>query len=142
MAVAQSGRASGCDPEGRGFISHLSPTAGVVGSSPAYPLGGISPIGRGMRLKIFVFPVRLRESVPIIGTVMKPDQFKKITNELPDEFKHIIVTNNINATNAHGEMSHVWLTQFLQKSKDVNIGYVTFDAADRKIERLTHWKYA
>jgi hypothetical protein len=71
---------------------------------------------------------------------MKKEDFTAVTSELPKANKHIIVTNNINATNAHGEKSHVWLTSFLQHNKED--GYLTFDAADRKIVGITHWKYA
>lgn len=74
---------------------------------------------------------------------MKPSEFTNIEDSLPEEFKHVIVTNNINCTNAHGEMSHVWMTTFLQKSSDFKQnGYITFDAADRQIYNITHWKYA
>ena len=70
---------------------------------------------------------------------MKINEFTSIDSELPEKFKHVIVTNNINAKNAHGEMSHVWMTSFLQHNKEE--GYLTFDAADRKIVGITHWKY-
>lgn len=71
---------------------------------------------------------------------MNKEEFTSLEKELPKKNRHIIVTNNINATNAFGEMSHVWMTTFLQKS-DVE-GFITFDAADRKIIGITHWKYA
>ena len=71
---------------------------------------------------------------------MKPEEFTKFKDAIPLPNKHIIVTNNINARDAHGEMSHVWMTTFFNKSKQD--GIVTFDAADRKICYLTHWKYA
>ena len=71
---------------------------------------------------------------------MKVDEFKNIKNGLPVENKWIIVTNNIKAVDAYGEMSHVWLTTFVTHSK--KDGFATFDAADRKIMNLTHWKYA
>jgi len=67
-------------------------------------------------------------------------EFRSFKDELPVENKWIIVTNNIKAVDAHGEMSHVWLTSFVTRSE--KSGYVTFDAADSKIMNLTHWKYA
>ena len=73
------------------------------------------------------------------GDGMKVDEFKSFEDELPVENKWTIVTNNINAVDAHGEMSHVWLTSFVTRSE--KSGYVTFDA-DSKIMNLTHWKYA
>ena len=71
---------------------------------------------------------------------MKIEDFTSLQDEKPRDKKHIIVTNNIEAKNAHGEMSHVWMTSFLQHNKDD--GFLTFDAADRRIVGITHWKYA
>lgn len=73
---------------------------------------------------------------------MKPDEFKNFEKEEPDQNKWIIVTNNINAKDAHGEMSHVWLTTFWIEGDLETEGIITFDGADRKIIGLTHWKYA
>ena len=68
-------------------------------------------------------------------------EFRSFKDELPGEHKWIIVTNNIKAVDAHGEMSHVWLTAFFARSE--RFGFITFDAADDcKIINLTHWKYA
>lgn len=72
---------------------------------------------------------------------MKPNEFTAFDVKKPNENKHLIVTNNINAKNAHGEMSNVWLTSFLTESKRHNC-LVAFDDADRCILGLTHWKYA
>lgn len=73
---------------------------------------------------------------------MRPEEFTSFSDSLPEKNKYIIVTNNIHAKNAHGEMSHVWLTIFYRKSDQPGHGIVTFDEADRKILRLSHWKYA
>ena len=73
---------------------------------------------------------------------MTPDQFTSFDESMPEKDKHIIVTNNINAKNAHGEMSHVWMTNFYTGGIDDDDGIVTFDARMAKIHRLTHWKYA
>jgi len=69
---------------------------------------------------------------------MKLDEFISFEEKKPDKKKWIIVTNNLTALNAHGEMSHVWLTTFW---KETNRGIVTFDGAN-KVQGLTHWKYA
>ncbi len=73
---------------------------------------------------------------------MKPEEFTAFENEKPEGKKWIIVTNNINAKNAHGEMSHVWLTNYWTEAELSRNGTVTFDENDRKIMNLTHWKYA
>lgn len=73
---------------------------------------------------------------------MDPSEFTPFSESLPKVNKHLIVTNNLDAKNAHGEMSHVWLTQFVTKGSRDHEGIVTFDAADRKVICLTHWKYA
>ncbi len=70
---------------------------------------------------------------------MEPSDFTKFKDEHPEKHRWIIVTNNIDAKDAFGQMSHVWLTTFFTKSSQ--FGLVTFDAADRKIINLTHWKY-
>ena len=71
---------------------------------------------------------------------MKPGEFISFENGMPIRNKWIVVTNNIKAKNAHGEMSHVWLTSFVTESKEGD-EIVTFDAADREILGLTHYKY-
>lgn len=73
---------------------------------------------------------------------MKPEEFTAFSEAVPEKNKHIVVTNNIKAVNAFGEMSHVWMTDFFAKGTKDFEGIVTFDAADRKIIGLTHWKYA
>ena len=73
---------------------------------------------------------------------MKPSEFISFESQLPDKNKWIIVTNNLDAKNAHGEMSHVWLTINFIQSSNPNGGLITYDERDRKIIRLTHWKYA
>jgi len=72
---------------------------------------------------------------------MKPQEFTEFEKAKPEKNKHLIVTNNISATNAHGEMSHVWLTTFWCESEKYDC-ITTFDEGDRQILGLTHWKYA
>jgi len=72
---------------------------------------------------------------------MKSEEFTSFEDAEPEKNKWLIVTNNINSKNAHGEMSHAWLTTFWTHSK--KDGYiVTFDNSYCEIHRLTHWKYA
>ena len=73
---------------------------------------------------------------------MEPKEFISFDKEKPKDNKWLIVTNNLQAKNAFGEMSHVWLTNFCAKSHEAKNGIVMFDANDRMIIGLTHWKYA
>ena len=73
---------------------------------------------------------------------MTPDQFTAFEDQMPAPHKHLIVTNNLRATNAHGEMSHVWLTSFVQKSSAPEEGLIIFTEGFAKVYNLTHWKYA
>ena len=73
---------------------------------------------------------------------MTPEEFTPFSVAKPKQNKHIIVTNNLNAKNAHGEMSHVWMTTFWGIGQEKHEGIVTFDAAQQKIIGLSHWKYA
>ena len=56
-----------------------------------------------------------------------------------DVGKTMLVTNNLYAKDAFGEMSHRWLT-WIQKSDDPKRQgkYGGFDAADRWIHNITH----
>jgi hypothetical protein len=71
---------------------------------------------------------------------MKPEEFISFDKQEPEEHKHIIVTNNIDAKNAYGEMSHVWLTTWWSWTKDR--GILIFDEGDKPVLHITHWKYA
>jgi len=71
---------------------------------------------------------------------MKAKEFTSFEDKHPEKNRHIIVTNNLNSIDAHGNMSHVWLTLFFTASKTEG-SIITFDDADRKIINLTHWKY-
>ena len=70
---------------------------------------------------------------------MKSEEFTSFKVGTPDKNKWLIVTNNLKALNAYGEMSHVWLINCWTIS--IDSGVVTFDACDNKIHNLTHWKY-
>lgn len=58
----------------------------------------------------------------------------------PDLKRQLLVTNNLMARNAHGEMSNLWLVNSAHKAN--NGHWMAFDDAGRRIEMLTHWKYA
>lgn len=49
--------------------------------------------------------------------------------------RNVLVTNNIDARDAAGRMSHVWWSRPQRDGDD----YVAFDDSMRKVERLTHW---
>ena len=71
---------------------------------------------------------------------MRPEEFISFEGGMPIDNEWVIVTNNINAKNAFGKMSHVWLTCHAIESREGD-GIVTFDDFDRKIIGLTHYKY-
>ncbi len=69
---------------------------------------------------------------------MNSGEFISFEHERPEANKHVIVTNNLLAKDAHGEMSHIWLTSFIHYG---DARPTTF-SADMHIENLSHWKYA
>ncbi|WKV32774.1 hypothetical protein R21Y_13 [Vibrio phage vB_VhaS_R21Y] len=73
---------------------------------------------------------------------MKPSEFKSFDEETPEQHKHIIVTNNLSARDALGEMSHVWLTTATRKSEHKHEGRIAFISSMQIVTNLTHWKYA
>lgn len=54
----------------------------------------------------------------------------------PDDQK-VLVTNNLEARDAHGRMSHVWLVDLVQTGSDGERTAFTEDLV--RIHRLTHW---
>ena len=74
--------------------------------------------------------------------LVTPEEFTSFEAAKPLPNKHIIVTNDIDAKDEHGEMSSVWLKSFYHESSNPEDGLIIFDAADCKITGLTHWKYA
>lgn len=50
----------------------------------------------------------------------------------------VIVTNNLNATNACGNMANIWFA-VPQRSRRSETGWLAFDDGDRPIRNLTHW---
>ena len=66
-----------------------------------------------------------------------PSEWKKITKELKHQ---VLVTNNLNARDAHGQMSHVWIGHIIKSSEPKLYGkFVTFDNSDRLIHDLSHY---
>lgn len=52
--------------------------------------------------------------------------------------RKVLVTNNINARDANGQMSHVWIASLVQM--DDNGGFTAMGAGSRRfIENLTHF---
>ncbi len=71
---------------------------------------------------------------------MQIEDFTSFERGRPQPYEWVVVTNNIEAVNAHGQMSHVWLTS--------NIIYpdngdkpVMFTDSNSQVHGLTHWKY-
>jgi len=68
-----------------------------------------------------------------------------------DDEPHFLVTNNLEARNAHGHRSHVWLVVMVHEAKpgektihgddklEVFGRFSAFDDADVRVRRLTHW---
>jgi len=58
----------------------------------------------------------------------------------------LLVTNNINASNRYGCMSHVWLTNMLHYGNgdpgDWSYPLAFDEHSDRRILGITHWRYA
>lgn len=80
-------------------------------------------------------------------TNLTPEWFD-INETRPPEHGKVLVTNNIAAKTAHGDMAHVWILwpQYCEKDSEfngINTGYagewIGFDGADRRIRGITHW---
>lgn len=68
-----------------------------------------------------------------------------IAEARPESHRRLLVTNNINARDAFGRMSHVWLVRMIHEPSETDHeheGWIAFDDSDRIIESLTHWRYA
>lgn len=58
----------------------------------------------------------------------------------PPKGKRALVTNIADATDASGQMSHLWITRPMLSTEFNTQGlWVGFDEADRKIIGITHW---
>ena len=64
-------------------------------------------------------------------------EWKKITKEL---HRRVLVTNNISARDAHGDMSHVWIGFIIKSDKPKERGkFITFTDGDFMICNITHY---
>lgn len=57
----------------------------------------------------------------------------------PDENRRLLVTNNIDARDAFGQPSHVWIINLLQE--DDEAGWYCGYSGDDLIRSITHWRY-
>lgn len=65
------------------------------------------------------------------------DEWKKITKEL---HRRVLVTNNIKARDAHGQMSHVWIGFIIKSDQPQKYGkFITFTDGDQRVLDLTHY---
>ena len=72
---------------------------------------------------------------------MERKEFISFDAEKPDVGAWVIVTNNLNAEQKDGRMSHVWLVNFLcYEENPARIS--SFGDDGSRIDNLTHWKYA
>lgn len=71
--------------------------------------------------------------------MMKTEEFKSFKDEEPEVGKWVVVTNNLEAKNSQGEMSHVWLSNFVQCTEGVFFTFIS--GSYQRAEHLTHWKY-
>jgi len=58
-----------------------------------------------------------------------------LSDQLPPKQKSVLVTNNPESKNAHGDMSHVWLCSSVHKDGKRHCAF----SSDRKIENLVAW---
>jgi len=65
-----------------------------------------------------------------------PPEDAAIDNPSVKSWRSVLVTNNLNARDRMGRMSHVWYASPIHSALG---SWVTYDEADRKIVGLTHW---
>lgn len=65
------------------------------------------------------------------------NEWISVKDRLP-EGRNVLVTNNINALDAHGDMSHIWIG-FVTHAIDGT--YVSFDDGDNEVFNITHWMF-
>ena len=70
---------------------------------------------------------------------MKAEEFESFKDKEPEIGRWVVVTNNLKAKNAQGEMSHAWLSNFVQCSEGVFFIFIA--GGYQRAEYLTHWKY-
>jgi hypothetical protein len=73
-----------------------------------------------------------------IGAPLQMSAWKPITGPMKGKY---LITNNITARDASGQMSHVWVGYIIENysGPDWHGKFVSFDDADRKIHEITHY---
>jgi hypothetical protein len=52
----------------------------------------------------------------------------------------VLLTNNLHARNAHGQMSHVWIGTPIETDDPLSFtGVMTFSDGDRRVHNISHW---
>lgn len=75
-------------------------------------------------------------------TIQTTDWIALSEQQPPERSGPLLVTNNIKARDAFGHMSHLWLVRMVHVDPSAG-GFSAFeDNGFRKIEGLTHWRYA
>lgn len=59
----------------------------------------------------------------------------------PADLGKLLVTNNINARDAHGRLSHVWAVLMIHKDEDEPGCFCAFNDCDERIHFLTHYSF-
>jgi hypothetical protein len=86
---------------------------------------------------VWIGEILLGELEKETGHGKRSAQWKPIEGEIK---RKVLVTNNIDARDANGQMSHVWIAGLVQvdDSKD-KAGFITFKDSWQKICGLTHY---
>lgn len=61
--------------------------------------------------------------------------WRDIANDPPPQGEDVIATNNPDARDRNGRMSHIWITSVYKEGRR----FVGFDSSMRKIEGLVAW---
>lgn len=69
------------------------------------------------------------------------DGWIKCSERLPEPHRKLLVTNNVEARDAHGQMSHVWLVRMIHKADD-DEGFCAYTDEMTKVHGVTHYRYA
>lgn len=69
------------------------------------------------------------------GKIASVSNWRPITGEIR---RKVLVTNNLNARDAHGQMSHVWVASLVQID-DSGKEFITFTDHWQKIWGLSHY---
>lgn len=85
--------------------------------------------------------VRRRRERDLQPTAVSSNQWVSLAERMPPaNCPRLLVTNNVNARDAIGHASHLWLVHMVHKYADGTFG--AFTDHDLKLHGLTHWRYA